>query len=858
MRPVRYFFTSAARGTSALFRLCIDAMEPQWTEETSPEVQRTADQRFLHDEKQPRCIVWVDKVSGRHTFRPTEIALGIQSRLDGMKDVANKSDTERALALCRDLGLHGFGLGGRSYFPRTWLLPEQRAEFEAHVRQSRLEVCKHSIPTYIVKPAGGSEGMGIFLLRHEHKVPRYKVATTPLVAQDYIAPMLLDGKKFDLRLYVLIRSVDPLEAYVHREGLARFCTADYAAPSDDNLEHSFAHLTNFSLNKNSDAFVGLSQSDMARRRRQAPTEDADDTYAGCSKRPVSRVLEELHTLGKVDVRRLWQHIERLVALTVLALQPHLALRYRDRFPRVRPFGTVAEAAAANSSSGGGGGGGSSNSSSNSSSTTTEASRRDLQPRRGLADRSHSAFHVVGFDVLLDEAGCPHLLEVNSKPSLGIEQESEHGGREHSPIDVQVKQLVMGDMLRHVASQGNSPLLRLVVGEAKQRPPPQSVGLLDRLRRVFDVLTHKPSPAAGAAPATTGAAPFPGSISGYAAAPAAAGAARPVAALAAASDRELSISKFTQFARASGLHELVASTDVPLAFVRFAQRQAEETRGVASCQIVGGGGSPRSAARTAAGGVVASSAASLRPRHESIRFPAFARALGALADAGLAELCCEPLPRGMSARAARLEQLLDFISTYTPPLPALRKALAPPWPSSPTSSTFVGSRLERSATICAAVAAAAATSSPRPNPSPRPQSSPPRKTAVELVLKPRVPSRYVGTPGSAADRTQVGAPSKAAQHRSATSRPISRSAVPSASRAPAAPSSYPWERAYFDCHVKRPRTATLTPYSAAPFEAAQRYVPTGQHEQASLAEQVEAAFGRTFAGSPISSISRRRR
>ena len=86
---------------------------------------------------------------------------------------------------------------------------------------------KKKSPTYIVKPSGGSQGTGIMLLQHEGRLPPYDMAVSkiPSVAQIYVAPLLFEGIKFDLRVYILVRSVDPLEIYVHREGLSRFCTA---------------------------------------------------------------------------------------------------------------------------------------------------------------------------------------------------------------------------------------------------------------------------------------------------------------------------------------------------------------------------------------------------------------------------------------------------------------------------------------------------------------------------------------------------------------------------------------------------------------------------------------------------------
>ena len=73
--------------------------------------------------------------------------------------------------------------------------------------------------------------------------------------QKYIEnPYLIDKKKFDVRLYVLIRAIDPIEAYLCDEGIVRLCTNNYKKPDQSNIRNMYMHLTNYSLNKNSQKF----------------------------------------------------------------------------------------------------------------------------------------------------------------------------------------------------------------------------------------------------------------------------------------------------------------------------------------------------------------------------------------------------------------------------------------------------------------------------------------------------------------------------------------------------------------------------------------------------------------------------
>jgi tubulin polyglutamylase TTLL6/13 len=76
------------------------------------------------------------------------------------------------------------------------------------------------------------------------------------VIQKYISnPYLIDGLKFDFRIYVLLRSINPLKIYVYEEGLSRFATSKYEPPSKTNCTNTMMHLTNYAINKKNPEFV---------------------------------------------------------------------------------------------------------------------------------------------------------------------------------------------------------------------------------------------------------------------------------------------------------------------------------------------------------------------------------------------------------------------------------------------------------------------------------------------------------------------------------------------------------------------------------------------------------------------------
>ena len=101
-------------------------------------------------------------------------------------------------------------------------------------------------PIFILKPQASSQGKGISSVTSAMDIP----VDEKCIVQKYISdPFLIDGLKFDLRIYVLILGCDPLRLFIFKNGLARFATEDYEVPNEYNKDNRFKHLTNYAINK---------------------------------------------------------------------------------------------------------------------------------------------------------------------------------------------------------------------------------------------------------------------------------------------------------------------------------------------------------------------------------------------------------------------------------------------------------------------------------------------------------------------------------------------------------------------------------------------------------------------------------
>ncbi|KAJ3185303.1 hypothetical protein HDU85_001353 [Gaertneriomyces sp. JEL0708] len=144
------------------------------------------------------------------------------------------------------------------FLPPAYVLPGEHALFAEEFKKNPGSV-------WIMKPVGKAQGKGIFLINKISMINGWKKDVKGVVGggeeveayivQRYIErPLLIGGKKFDIRIYVLVTSYYPLTIYVHRNGFCRFSNSQFSMQAKD-ISNLYIHATNVAIQKHSPNYI---------------------------------------------------------------------------------------------------------------------------------------------------------------------------------------------------------------------------------------------------------------------------------------------------------------------------------------------------------------------------------------------------------------------------------------------------------------------------------------------------------------------------------------------------------------------------------------------------------------------------
>ncbi|KAL1021099.1 hypothetical protein UPYG_G00008810 [Umbra pygmaea] len=173
--------------------------------------------------------------------------------------------------ICRKLN-HGRGLRWKmeEFFPTTFRMDvgDEREAFFA----LQEGMCDEEMSAWICKPTGLNQGRGIFLLRTQEDISAFKLRLQTItkcqsnkklhfrlpqarIMQRYIQnPLLLNGRKFDVRSYFLIACTSPYMVFFHHGYLRLTC--DLYDHKSQNLS---SHLTNQYIQKKNPLYSVLKE-----------------------------------------------------------------------------------------------------------------------------------------------------------------------------------------------------------------------------------------------------------------------------------------------------------------------------------------------------------------------------------------------------------------------------------------------------------------------------------------------------------------------------------------------------------------------------------------------------------------------
>jgi hypothetical protein len=145
------------------------------------------------------------------------------NRVPYLRDVLRNKDR-----LCTTLP----GWIAKIYAFPCWVLPSRRNI--THI------VLSFPNQLWIAKPFAGGGGRGVYVLPRKDLTALLS-QTEPILLQPLLEnPLLVQHRKFDLRVYVLVTSINPLRVFVHSRPYARLAAEAYASSGSKTSQVSLA------------------------------------------------------------------------------------------------------------------------------------------------------------------------------------------------------------------------------------------------------------------------------------------------------------------------------------------------------------------------------------------------------------------------------------------------------------------------------------------------------------------------------------------------------------------------------------------------------------------------------------------
>ena len=243
-----------------------------------------------------------------------------------------------------------------NFVSNTYILPNDAEKFEKIYKKNKNIL-------WIVKPVNMSRGRGVHLLKDMNelkeliKKSRDENAIPDLISRYIDKPHLINKKKYDLRIYVLVASFSPLRIYLYYNGLVRFATEDYQQGNYDNI---YIHITNYSINKNNSNYKSnqKNNNDIENIENNEEIEEDDS-----SKWSLVEYRNYFKKLGLDDTMNdIWKQIEEIIIKSLI--------------------------------------------------TVAKENCQEIS-----INKNNSLFELYGYDILIDESFKAWLIEVNVNPSL---------------------------------------------------------------------------------------------------------------------------------------------------------------------------------------------------------------------------------------------------------------------------------------------------------------------------------------------------------------------------------------------------------------------------------------------------------